>query len=345
VRQTKAPVRIGVVVLPKFNALATAAFIDPFRAANYLNANPLYAWRFLSLDGVPVVASNAMTLTDTASIDEASQTFDFILVSASWAPETYRDKRLFRWLRDGARQGAALGGIDTGIFILGFAGLLKGHRATVHYEHVAAFKELFPGTKISDELFVFDQMRFSSCGGVACVDMALEIIRMQHGINLSNAAARYIFHDRLRSGRENQNPLSREPAGWTAPLKLREAIRLMEQRLEEPLQIPIISRRIGLSQRHLERLFRSHTGVSPVRFYLDLRLDRARGFVTQTEMSVLEISIASGFATPNQFAKAYKERFNLTPTEDRVDGRIPFQFRSFPSHAIRFEHGARLKPS
>lgn len=328
--------RIGVVVLPKFNAMATVAFIDPFRAANYLSAKQLYSWRFLSLDADPVVASNAMTLADTMAIDEAREDFDFVVVSASWAPENHRKKHLFEWLRTCARRGAALGGIDTGIFILGFAGLLKGHRATVHYEHVAAFKELFPENLISEDLFVFDRMRFSSCGGAACADLALEIIRMHQGINLANAAAHYIFHDRVRPGTEQQNRLLREPVGYMAPQKLREAIILMERSLEDPLQIPEIARRIGVSQRHMERTFQSHTGVSPVRYYLDLRLDRARGLVTQTDLSVLEISIASGFATPVQFAKAYKERFSLTPTDDRVDGRIPFQFRSFPSHATRF---------
>jgi transcriptional regulator GlxA family with amidase domain len=329
--------RIGVVVLPEFNAMATVAFIDPFRAANYLSANQLYTWRFLSLDTHPVVASNAMAMANTTPIDEAQEDFDFVVVSASWAPESHRNKRLFGWLRDCARRGAALGGIDTGIFILGFAGLLKGYRATVHYEHVAAFRELFPGNPISADLFVFDRTRFSSCGGVACADMALEIIRTHQGISLANAAARYIFHDRVRPGTEQQNRLLREPIGYAAPHKLREAVILMERSLEDPLQIPEIARRISVSQRHMERMFQSHTGVSPVRYYLDLRLDRARGLVTQTDLSVLEVSIASGFATPAQFAKAYKERFSLTPTDDRVDGRIPFQFRSFPSHATRFE--------
>jgi transcriptional regulator GlxA family with amidase domain len=325
-----------VVILPKFNAMATVAFIDPFRAANYLSAKQLYTWRFLSLDAVPVVASNAVTIADTTAIDEAQEDFDFVVVSASWTPENHRNKHLFAWLRNCARRGSALGGIDTGIFILGFAGLLKGYRSTVHYEHVAAFKELFPENLISEDLFVIDQMRFSSCGGAACADLALEIIRTHQGINLANAAARYIFHDRLRSGAEQQNRSVREPVGYTAPQKLREAIVLMERSLEDPLQIPEIARAIGVSQRHMERTFHFNTGVSPVRYYLDLRLDRARGLVTQTDLSVLEISIASGFATPAQFAKAYKRRFSLTPTDDRIDGRIPFQFRSFPSHATPF---------
>jgi transcriptional regulator GlxA family with amidase domain len=330
---------IATLILPRFNALATLAFIDPFRAANYLSARPLYSWRFLSLDAAPVVASNGVTLSDTMPFDDVVDEFDFVAVSASWTPEAYCNARLFRWLRRCSWRGAALGGIDTGAAVLASGALLDGYRSTVHYEYTAAFRELFPQLEVSDHLFVIDRDRFFSSGGAASADMALEMIRREHGIELSTASARYIYHDRIRPPSEKQHPLLREPIGSSVPLKIRAAILLMEGNLEEPVPVPVICDRVGMSQRHMERLFRMTTGVSPLHYYLDLRLDRARGLVTQTEMSILAISIASGFATPGQFARAYKQRFEHTPTEDRFVGRIPFQFRSFPGHATQFNAG------
>ena len=323
--------RIAVLLLPSFNAMATTALIDPFRASNYLSGERRYSWHFVTRDGGPVAASNGMQFTDTVSIAEAGDRFDFVFVSTSWTPEEYRASRLFDWLRRCAGNGAALGGIDTGAFLLAFADLLDGYTSTVHYEHLAVFRELFPDLASSDDLFVIDRDRLTCCGGAAASDMALEIIRLHTGMDAANAAARYIFHDRLRPGTEGQFPAHHEPVGYAAPTKLRDAIVLMERNLEDPLPLSIISEQTGLSNRQLQRLFASHTGVTPVRYYLEIRLDRARSMVTQTDMSMMEIAVACGFTSQEYFARVYKERFSLTPSEDRQEGRVPFQFRSFPS--------------
>ena len=211
--------------------------------------------------------------------------------------------------------------------------MLNGRKATVHYEHAAAFRELFPEIAPSDALFVIDANRLTCCGGMASSDLALEIIRAQHGIGLANASARYIFHDRLRTSSEEQSPQHHEPVGYAAPPKLRAAIILMERHLETPRPLPAIAAACGLSQRHMERLFREHTGVTPVKYYMDVRLDRARGMITQTDMSVLQVSVACGFASPEYFARVYRKRFGLMPSADRIAGRVPFQFRSYPAHA------------
>jgi len=311
--------------------MATMSLLDPFRAANYLSGEPRYDWRVLSLEAPPVVASNGMTFTDTIPYTSLSDQFDTIFVSASWTPELYRKPRLLKWLQRQSRSGALVGGIDTGGFLLAFAGLLEGHRATVHYEHMAAFRELFPGIELCEDLYVIDDRRVTCCGGTAAADLALELIRRRDGLELANAAARYVFHDRLRPGSEGQFPAHPEPSGYSAPDKLRRAIVCMEHNLEEPLPLGEIAGEVGLSQRQLQRLFREHTGVTTAQYYLGSRLDRARGMVTQTEMSMLSIAVACGFSSQEYFARVYRKRFGLQPSRDRRLGRVPFEFRSFPA--------------
>ena len=335
--------RIAVLLLPNFNALATMALIDPFRVANYLRGPDLspalrYRWDFLAL-GAPeeLTASNGLVVAASPLRAAKDRVFDMVFVCASWAPERYRDPALFAWLRRQQSQGAALGGVDTGAFVLGFAGLLDGYAATVHYEHLAAFEELFPQVRVANALYAVDRKRFTCCGGLAASDMALAIVRDQHGPDLANASSRYIFQERLRSSAEAQIPSLREPLGQAVPGALRRAVRLMEQALEEPKPMAEIAAGAGLSQRQLQRLFQRHAGVPPLRYYLDLRLDRARGMVTQTDLSILEISVACGFSSPEYMTKCYRERFAITPTEDRVVGRVPFQFRSFPNFALRIQ--------
>lgn len=323
--------RIAILLLPDFNAMATAAFLDPFRAANYLAGERRFTWDFLTVDLKTIRASNQSRHLADKALESTGTDYDLAMVSSSWAPEAHRTQALFAWLRRAAARGCMLGGIDTGAFLLAYAGLMDGYRTSVHYEHLEAFRELFAKTAVADTLFEWDRDRLTCCGGMAAADLALEVVRHTAGLELANEAARYIFHDRLRPGGESQVAHAREPVGSTTPKLLRDAVILMEANLEDPLPVEEIAGAVGLSQRQLERLFKRETGETPVRFYIDMRLDRARGMVTQTDMPMLEIAIACGFAAPGHFARAYKNRFGLVPKADRVSGRVPFQFRPLPA--------------
>lgn len=328
----KATLKLLVIVTPNFNLAATVGFLDPFRASNYLDGSILFQWDIVSASGGEVIASNGLSLRTKALREMRNQSQDMVIVSSSWAPETYNSAPLHSALLRWARAGVTLGALDTGAFILAEAGLLKDKRATTHYEHIDSLKELYPDTETSEDLFVFDGNRITCCGGSAAMDLALHIIRSMHGDSLANAAARYLFHQSLRPRGTSQNPGDLEPLGSTAPSVLKRAIKLMEENLEDALSIPQICKRVRLSQRQLDRLFVRFIRKSPVLYYRDIRLDRARSLVTQTDMRLSEIAVASGFSNQAHFSRAYRERFGLAPRTDRVEGRVPFEFRAWPMH-------------
>lgn len=330
-------IRIRVIVTPSFNMAATMGFIDPFRAANYLEGAAHYSWELVSETGGPCVASNGISI-ETQSLKTASaQPVDFLIVSSSWTPEEHGSDQIQAALRRAARQQATLGGIDTGAFIMAEAGLLRHRRATVHYEHIDAFRELYPDVDCTEALFEFDGDRITCCGGSASFDFALQILQGIHGNALANAAARYVFHPSLRERGTPQNPQFMEPLGAKIPDTVRNAIRAMEDNLEEPLTIGEICKAAQISQRQLNRLFAQHLKKTPVLYYRDIRLDRARGLVTQTTLAMSEIAFACGFSSQVHFSRAYKDRFGLPPMRDRIEGRIPFEFRAWPMHR---KHGA-----
>ena len=219
-----------MLLIPGFNSLAANAFIDPFRAANYLGGQTSYRWDWLGIDGTSVVASNGLAMENVSPIVTINDNYDYLVVNASWTPEQYRQSHLVEWLNKQNRRGCALIGIDTGGFLLGYAGLLDGYAATVHYEHMAAFSELFPKVILSEALYTVDRDRLSSCGGQASADLALEIIRLNHGLDMANAAARYIFHDRLRGPAETQLSRNVEPVGHSVSRQVREAILIMGEK-------------------------------------------------------------------------------------------------------------------
>lgn len=324
--------RLLMVVTPNFNLMPTVALIDPMRAANYLAGGTHFKWAFASVSGGAVMASNGLSVTTRALAEFEKESFDIVVVSSSWSPESHASSQLLIALRKWARQGVMLGAIDTGAFILAEAGLLRGQRATVHYEHIDALHELHDDIEVSENIFTLGKDRFTCCGGTAAADMGLELVRAHCDSALANAAARYIFHPVIRAENAPQNPSMIEPLGHTTPSALRQIIAEMERNLEEPLQIPELCDRVGLSQRQVSRMFERYVGKTAVVYYRDIRLDRARGLVTQTNLQLSEVAAATGFASQAHFSQAYKARFGIPPRSDRLEGRIPFEFRAWPMH-------------
>lgn len=324
-------IQLLIIVTPSFNLAATMAFIDPFRAANYLDGATHFRWTLASSEKT-CRASNGVKIETQELEFLANDAFDIVVISSSWTPETASTPTLLAALRKWARRGSIMGGLDTGAFILADAGLLSGRRATVHYEHIDALKELHPDIDVSEDIIVRDEKGFTCCGGMAAADMALHVIASSVGDEFANAAARYVFHPKLRPAGSPQNAAGAEPLGRGVPDRVRKAIAMMEQHLEEAVPIAQICRRMGISHRQLDRLFRQHVGRSPSVYYRDIRLDRARGLVTQTDMLLSEVAVASGFSSQVHFSRAYRERFGLQPRKDRIDGRIPFEFRAWPMH-------------
>lgn len=323
---------LRIAVTPFFNLAATMTFLDPFRAANYLEGMALFRWRIVSETGGVVTASNGVEINSTRFSDADMSKADMLVVSSSWEPERHVSPAIRTELRNAAKRQAILGGLDTGAFILAHAGLLEGYTATVHYEHIDAFQELFQNTGLSEALWVIDRRRVTCCGGAASLDLALYLIQQSHGSALANAAARYVFAPPVRDHGALQYPEDAEPLGNSVPTSVRAAIQVMEANLETPLSIADVCRHVGLSHRQLDRLFAQCVRKTPALYYRDIRLDRARGLVTQTDLSMSEIAFASGFSSQVHFSRAYKERFGLPPSKDRVQGRIPFEFRAWPMH-------------
>lgn len=325
---------ILVVVTPHFNIAATMSFLDPFRAANYIEGKSFFHWSIVSERGGPCLASNGVTIDTGALSSIRGKAPELVMLSTSWTPESFSSAALHANLWRFARSGSSVGALDTGAFILAEAGLLDGRQATVHYEHLGAFVEKFPDIGVCDDLFVSDESRITCSGGTAATDCALFLLSELRGKGLANAAAKYLFVQGVRTAGTRQVAGSTEPFGRRIPEKLFRAIDLMEKNLEEPLRISEVCRRANVSHRQLDRLFRRYVKTPPSSYYRDIRLDRARGLVTQTELPLSQVALASGFSSQVHFSRAYKTRFGISPRTDRLEGRVPFEFRSWPMHRV-----------
>ncbi|WP_299234596.1 GlxA family transcriptional regulator [uncultured Halomonas sp.] len=312
------PEQVGFLLLPQFSMMAFFAAVEPLRIANRISGRPLFDWTLISVDGEPVTASNDMTLLVDCAIDEVHH-LPSLAVCSGFEPEAYLGRPLMAWLHRLDQAGGALGGLDTGCFLLAAAGLLKDERVTLHWESLPVFRERFPAIPTSDELFELGERRFSCAGGAAAMDMALAVIARRHGTRLAIDVSEQLIHERLRSRGDQQRMTLARRLG-THNRRLVEAVALMERHLEAPLSVAEIARRCGVSSRQLQRLFERHLTTTPRSWYLGLRLERAQHLLVETDMDVLAIGLASGFSSASSFSRAFSERYGHSPREARRQG-------------------------
>jgi transcriptional regulator GlxA family with amidase domain len=309
------PLRIDFVLVPNFSLMAFASAVEPLRSANRMAGRTLYDWRLLSRDGLPVSASNGIEVNVGGSIANTERA-PVVIVTSGIDVQSHEDERLFGYLRRVARQGSHIGALCTASHLLARAGLLDDRRCTIHWENIGGFTEEFPDIEVSSDLYEIDRDRFTCSGGTAALDMMLHLIARQHGQKLANEVSEQFIHDRIREPHDHQRMELRARLGVSHP-KLIAVISDMESNLEEPLAQTDLADRAGLSTRQLERLFRKYLSATPTRYYLTLRLQRARQLLTQTSMSILSVALACGFVSASHFSKCYRECFGRTPRAER----------------------------
>jgi transcriptional regulator GlxA family with amidase domain len=306
---------LALILLPEFTMMPVTSAIEPLRQVNRLTGKALYAWTLHSLDGQPVTASNGITTMVAGDLDAIPQD-TAILVCGGLNVQQHTDKRLLGWLRKTSRRGVDLGSVCTGAHVLAEAGLLDGYKCTIHWENLPGFKEAFPEIDVTGGLFEIDEDRFTSAGGTTALDMMLTLIASQHGQDLAAQVAEAVLHAPIRHHSENQRLSLPARIGARHP-KLVAIIEKMEESLEEPLSPSVLAKQAGLSTRQLERLFRRYLDRSPKRYYLELRLKKARSLLLQTDLSVINVALACGFSSPSHFSKCYRGFYGRTPYRER----------------------------
>ena len=306
------------LLMPGFSVMGFVSAVEPLRVANRFGGE-LYRWHVLSVDGGAVVASNGMSINADAALEPLKKGTTLWVV-AGFEPLKFCTPALEHWLRRLDHEGVTLGGIDTGSFILAQAGLLDGHRLTLHWEALGAFKESYPQLAVTQELFEIDRRRITSAGGTASIDMMLDLIGQAHGPELAIQVSEQFVLGRIRPRKDHQRMQIATRYGINNK-KLVQVIGEMEQHTEPPLSTLDLADGIQVTRRQLERLFRLHLKDTPSNFYLGLRLEKARQLLRQTDMSVLEVSLACGFESPSYFTRSYRARFTRCPREDRQQSK------------------------
>lgn len=301
--------------------LSVIAAVEPLRVANRLLGRKAYDWVIASEQGGDIRASNGIEITSIPGQDEGAIP-DYTFVCAGLNLHCRNPAWLSAFLNRRKKSGTKIGSISMGSIFLARAGLLKGRKCTIHWEGLPAFTEEFPDIEVSQSLYEIDGDILTSAGGFSSFDLLLELIRKDQSDDLARRISNQLQFGRRR-WRADYQIESSERILETAPPKMIAAIKFIEENLERNLSADELATEIGTSRRTLERIFLSCTGQSPAKYIKVRRLERARDLLLHSNMSVLEVAIATGFRSGSYFSVSFSEYFGVPPSQIGDRSRNP----------------------
>lgn len=321
--ESKATKTIVFYMVPDFSMIAFSTAIEPLRLANRVMEREVYSWRLASLDGGQVSASNHVEVSTNTTLAQERDALkrtprpDMLFLCSGVNVEKNTNKSLSAFLRESKKSGVIVGGLCTAAYLLADAQMLTGKRCAIHWENLPVFSERFPDVEVYADLFEMEEGLCTCAGGTASLDMMLNLIGLDHGQELVNKICEQALTDRVRNPGDRQRLPLRARLGIQNS-KVLSIIEYMESNIAEPLTLSELAGYVGLSRRQIERLFQNHMGRSPARYYLEVRLDRARHLLMQSAMPVVDVAIACGFVSASHFSKCYRELYGKSPLQERA---------------------------
>lgn len=306
------PQHFVFALVEDFSHMAFSCAVDPLRIANLISGRDLYTWSFASLDGETVTSSNTSVTLTHHRFQEIPACERLFVLSGINMQRMDHSVLLNALRRIDRTSETKIGALCSGAYILVLAGFLNGRKAAVHWEYHDSFLESFPEVNVVRNVFVADEKYITASGGTATADLMLHLIERDHGYDLSLAVADQMVYNTVRDATSEQK-VSLQSRNGMRNKHLANAIAMMRDSLEDPMSPAIIASEIGISTRQLERLFGKYLNSSPKKYFLEMRLDRARHLLLQTEMSIVDVAMACGFQSTGHFSRVYRTNFGVTP--------------------------------
>lgn len=310
---------VGFILLPGYALMSYASAVEPLRAVNLLAGQTHYRISHFSPGGGMAEASSGAQVP-TRPVREAGEDLHIAIVCAGGDPSQWHYPGLLDRLRYLARAGVRVGGISGGPYVLAAAGVLANKRFTVHWEHAPALMEAYPDLIPEKSRFVIDGNRITCGGGVAPVDLMHALIAERMGDEFARRISDWYLHTHVGAATEGQRASLAETYGTNNRVLL-VVLDKMENTPETPLDRASMARFAGVSERHLNRLFRTQLGSTYLRTYLRIRVEYAGRLLRQSSLSVAEVAMATGFSSASHFSRTYQALIGHPPSAARRQRR------------------------
>ena len=318
--QLNEPQHCYFLLVPDFTHLAFSRAIEPLRLANLMSGQELYRWSLMSKNGQHQTCSTGTTLMIDSGFRQVDRG-DRLFVVAGANIKQHVSPCLVDYLRRQSRHGVRLGAVCSASYILAKAGLLDGRSCAIHWAYHDIMAEEFPDVRLQRSVYVSDESIISTVVGPAAADLMLHLLAEAHGAELAGLVADQMVYNSVRSGVAEQR-LSFSARFGMRNHKIIRAFRIMENHVEDRLSTTEIAGELGITVHQLQRLFNRFIGKSPTRVYAEIRLDKARNLLLQTDMSVTEASVACGFGSTSNFSRSYRDYFGHSPKSEGIRQQI-----------------------
>ena len=303
------PITIDFLVYDRFSNHCMANTLEPFRAANTLSANDVYEWNFVTLDGLSVQSSSELRLMPDQKFGETRRA-DFLFIIASYDFRRHDSEASRRALRAAMKRYKNIIGLDSGPWMMAGAGIIDNYRATAHWDIIDEFSEEFVEVNVERQKYIFDGNIGTCGGGMAAFDLSLSIIREINGVTVALDVASMFLSGAGLPQEYRTNTVCKIH-------EVQKALEIMHENIEDILTIPNIANKIGISSKQLHRFFLKDLEQSPKKVYLNIRLSFGRHLLQATQKPINEVALRSGYENVSAFSRAFKMRFDQTPSEYR----------------------------
>jgi len=314
------PLQVTLLVLPESSMMSLASVLDTMRATNRIAGRDLFKWNIATLSGKPARLTSDILIEPDVVLDMESSG-DALIVLASFNHQHHAGPAHLRLIKRMARNFTAVGGIETGSWILARSGLLEGRAATTHWEDLEEYRTSFPLVNLRPDRFVIDGSVFTTGGASPTFDFMLYLIRKRYGYPLAIEVSSAFIYDGVHSATDTQPLVSLGMLENSEP-RVAAAIHVMEQYIDEPMTIKMIAVQMAISVRMLEYLFRQTLNMSPAAYYRRLRLQAARRMVVDTRLKLQEIAIRTGFNSLSSFSRLFRNYYQQSPGECRRQAQV-----------------------
>ena len=303
------------IIDDNFPYIAFTCATESIRIANLDRLQNFFSYKCFSIKNNTVQASNGTIWNVDGLIDNIDETdYIFLFTGENYSTSDFR--KITSFLRKKHHEQTPILGIGAGAFLLAEAGLLNNNKVSIHWKFKRNFMAKFPNINVVNDLWTTNSNQVNSCAGaLSMLDFMLDLIKQLCGVSLSKEVSNHFIHnERIHSEAQRVDLDFGNP---NEKFICKKAIAIMEDNIEFPIKISEIATNLGLSVRTLEREFTYSHQMSPMKFYLRLRLNYAKNFLSYDNYKINVISNKCGFNYNSVFNNAFKKEFHLTPKEFR----------------------------
>ncbi|MFC6340114.1 helix-turn-helix domain-containing protein [Pseudomonas sp. CCM 7891] len=307
---------VAFVLLNNFSMMSFTGAVDALVTANLISDSPAFEIITVGLKNRLVMGDLGIAISADLELAQLPDRIDVLIVAGGLRVRLLSDLHLRRKLRNVAFLGTTMGSLWNGAFFLAEAQLMNDVECAVHPDGRAMMTDMFPTVRVSNRTHVIDKNRITCAGASSSLRMMLELIKVKKDASLAHAVEEILGCDQTAEVSGTSTVLV--DTNPTLPQTLKLALELMQKNIEEPLSIDELADCVKISRRQLERRFCRFVGASPTRYYLELRLTRARQLILQSNRAITDIAIATGFCSLANFHMRFRAFFGVAPSSYRV---------------------------